>query len=212
MWYFQDCWFTFGTGITLSCTPIFPVCIHCKTKQNPWKSNKEWPWKSAAVLEYLNPFRTVPKPFKISSHENWARLKCASPTDWLMHPSIYPSIHASSHPPISHPGPICVCAGSHKGLKSPCLYSFLVAAIFSALLYSGWSLWSILSISFISSTSKLLPLHPCSWSSFNHFTSLNPIPLLIHPWKSFQPIRYGVSQSHPSINQCVFSRVKSSFS
>lgn len=32
---FKIAGFTSGTGIMLPCTPIFPVCIHCKTKQNP---------------------------------------------------------------------------------------------------------------------------------------------------------------------------------
>lgn len=114
----------------------------------------------------------IPQPISNSSQTLWNlqswELSQAQVclTHWLADASIHLSIHLCIHPPTHHPSKphLCVCAGSHKGLKSPFLYSFLLAAIFSSLLYSGWSLWSIVSISFIPSTSKLLPFCPRSFS------------------------------------------------
>lgn len=107
---FKIAGFTSGTGITLSCTPIFPVCIHCKTKQNPWKSNKEWPWKSAAVLEYRNPFSDCSQT--LPNLQSWEVSQAqVHLTHWLADASIHPLIHPCIHQPTHHSSEphLCLC-------------------------------------------------------------------------------------------------------
>lgn len=130
-------------------------------------------------------------------------------TDWLVHPSTYPCIHPPTHPSF---------------IRAPSVCTQVPTKAWNSLLFipSCWLRYFHLSPTLADhgNPSCQSPSSPPPPNS-SHCIHV-PAPILVTLrlyirlifWfmKSCKPIRGGVSPPHPSVNQCVFFRLRSSFS